>query len=135
MVNLNCPHFTNSVDMSCPSHSQLFYHHLLSKFFSCTPLLITLFIMAQGNLKLKSKGKARVTKKQGNLRAAAPLIIKPKKSTAKQSFKLKKSASSSVGTEKLIASRVGHLELIKGSRRQIEKEDKEAAKKVAKKKE
>lgn len=69
-----------------------------------------------------------MTKKQGNLRAAAPLIIKPKKSVAKQQFKLKKSVGSSAGTEKLIASRVGHLEIIKGSRRQVEKEEKEAKK-------
>ncbi|QFZ27147.1 hypothetical protein EJF18_30105 [Clavispora lusitaniae] len=69
--------------------------------------------MAQGNLKLKSKAKGRVTKKQSNLRAAAPLILKPKKATAKQAFKLKQSVGSSIGTEKLIASRVGHLELIK----------------------
>lgn len=85
--------------------------------------------MAQGNLKLKSKNKTRVTKKQSNLRAAAPLIIKPKKSQAKQTFNLKKSVGSSVGTEKLIASRVGHLEIIKGSRRQVEKEEKEKKKK------
>ena len=32
-------------------------------------------------------------------------------------------------TEKLIASRVGHLELIKGSRRQVEKENKQQANK------
>ncbi|EEQ39041.1 predicted protein [Clavispora lusitaniae ATCC 42720] len=88
--------------------------------------------MAQGNLKLKSKAKGRVTKKQSNLRAAAPLILKPKKATAKQAFKLKQSVGSSIGTEKLIASRVGHLELIKGSRRQIEKEDKASKKKSAK---
>lgn len=131
MVNSNTPQFINSVDRSARIPTPSIFS---PKFFPCTPLLITLFIMAQGNLKLKSKGKARVTKKQGNLRAAAPLIIKPKKSSAKQTFKLKKSASSSVGTEKLIASRVGHLELIKGSRRQIEKAEKEAAKKAAKKK-
>lgn len=86
--------------------------------------------MAQGNLKLKSKGKGRVTKRQQNLRAAAPLIIKPKKIVAQKAFKLKNSVGSSIGTEKLIASRVGHLELIKGSRRQIEKEEKEAKKKT-----
>lgn len=89
--------------------------------------------MAQGNLKLKSKAKGRVTKKQSNLRAAAPLIIKPKKTAAKQLYELKRSVGNLIGTEKLIASRVGHLELIKGSRRQIEKEQKEQAKKDAKK--
>lgn len=80
--------------------------------------------MAQGNLKLKSKAKARVTKKQQNPRSSAPKIIKPKKSSAKQAFKLQKSLSGLAGTEKLIASRVGHLEIIKGSRREIEKEEK-----------
>ncbi|PSK36227.1 hypothetical protein C7M61_004046 [Candidozyma pseudohaemuli] len=74
--------------------------------------------MAQGNLKLKSKAKARVTKKQQNPRSSAPKIIKPKKASAKQAFKLLKSLSGLAGTEKLIASRVGHLELIKGSRRE-----------------
>lgn len=91
-------------------------------------LISTTLLMAQGNLKLKSKGKTRVTKKQSNLRAAAPLIIKPKKAAAKTTFKLKKSVGSSAGTEKLIASRVGHLELIKGSRREVEKQEKEAKK-------
>lgn len=85
--------------------------------------------MAQGNLKLKSKGTARVTKRQTNARAAAPLIIKPKKLIAKQQFNLKKSVGALNGTEKLVASRVGHLELIRGSRRQLEKEQKEANKK------
>lgn len=80
--------------------------------------------MAQGNLKLKSKAKARVTKKQQNPRSSAPKIIKPKKASAKQAFKLLKSLSGLAGTEKLIASRVGHLELIKGSRREVEKEEK-----------
>lgn len=87
--------------------------------------------MAQGNTKLKLTKKARVTKKQSNLRASAPLIIKPKKSAAKHSFNLRKSVGSLNGTEKLIAGRVGHLEIIKGSRRQIEKQEKEAARKSA----
>lgn len=81
-------------------------------------------MMAQGNLKLRSKAKTRVTKKQQNPRSAAPKIIKPKKASAKQAFKLLKSLSGLAGTEKLIASRVGHLELIKGSRREVEKEEK-----------
>lgn len=80
--------------------------------------------MAQGNLKLRSKQKTRISKKQQNPRAAAPKIIKPKKANAKQAYKLLKSLSSSAGTEKLIASRVGHLELIKGSRREVEKDEK-----------
>ncbi|WPK27633.1 hypothetical protein PUMCH_005030 [Australozyma saopauloensis] len=87
--------------------------------------------MAQGNIKLKLTKKARVTKRQSNLRAAAPLIIKPKKSAAKQTFDLKKSVGALNGTEKLIAGRVGHLEIIRGSRRQLEKQEKEKARKAA----
>lgn len=60
------------------------------------------------------------------------MIIKPKKAVAKQSYNLRKSVGSLNGTEKLISSRVGHLEIIKGSRRQIEREQKEAKKKAAK---
>lgn len=89
--------------------------------------------MAQGNIKLKLTKKARVTKKQSNLRAAAPLIIKPRKAAAKNTFNLKKSVGALNGTEKLIAGRVGHLEIIRGSRRQLEKQEKEAAKKAANK--
>lgn len=86
--------------------------------------------MAQGKIKLKSKAPARVTKKQTNPKGAAPRIIKPKKSVAKLAQKLAKVHLSQLmsSTEKLIASRVGHLELIKGSRRQIERQEKEAAK-------
>ena len=80
--------------------------------------------MAQGNLKLKSKQSNRITKKQQNPKKAAPKIIKPKKTIAKESLKLTKIHLGQLmkSTEKLIASRVGHLELIKGSRRQVEKE-------------
>ncbi|EMG48762.1 hypothetical protein SBY92_004038 [Candida maltosa Xu316] len=86
--------------------------------------------MAQGNLKLKSKQAARVTKNQKNPKKAAPKIIKPKKATARDSQKLTKTHLGQLmkSTEKLIAGRVGHLELIKGSRRQVEKENKEAKK-------
>lgn len=84
--------------------------------------------MAQGNLKLKSKNKARLTKKQQNPRAAAPKLIKPKNTVAKEFYKLKKTAGLASGTEKLISSRVGHLELLKGLRRQLEKKEKEEKK-------
>lgn len=77
--------------------------------------------MAQGSSKLKSKAKARVTKKQTNPRAAAKLIIKPKKDAAKKALKLKKLVEATNGTEALVASRVGHLELLKGSRREAER--------------
>lgn len=124
-------HFDEKIHRSlkCRARTRL---PLPTPIFSCT-LIISSLPMAQGNLKLKSKSKGRVTKRQSNLRAAAPLIIKPKKSAAKQAFKLKQSVGSLIGTEKLIAGRVGHLELIKGSRRQVEKEQKEADKKAARK--
>lgn len=82
--------------------------------------------MAQGKITLKNTKPARVTKKQKNPKGAAPKILKAKKSTAKQAAKLTKIHQGQLmsSTEKLIASRVGHLELIKGSRRQIEKEEK-----------
>lgn len=87
--------------------------------------------MAQGNIKLKAKAAPRVTKKQKNPKNYAPKIIKPKKGKAVQAQKLAKVQQGQLmtSTEKLIASRVGHLEVIKGSRRQIEKEEKEKAKK------
>ncbi|RLV95549.1 hypothetical protein JA1_000961 [Spathaspora sp. JA1] len=90
--------------------------------------------MAQGKIKLKAKSPARVTKKQQNPKRSAPKIIKPKKVVAKEAKKLSKVHQSQLmtSTEKLIASRVGHLELIKGSRRQIEKEQKAADKKKSK---
>lgn len=90
--------------------------------------------MAQGVKKLKSKAPARVTKKQLQTRAAAPRIIKPKKATSKLKLTKVHTSQLMASTEKLIAGRVGHLEIIKGSRRQIEKQEKEAAKKAAQKK-
>ncbi|KAG7664302.1 uncharacterized protein J8A68_002160 [[Candida] subhashii] len=89
--------------------------------------------MAQGKLKLKAKAPARITKKQQNPKRAAPKILKPKKTVAKEALKLSKVHQSQLvaSTEKLIASRVGHLELIKGSRREVEKKQKEAEKKKA----
>jgi hypothetical protein len=88
-------------------------------------------IMAQGVTKLKAKGSARVTKKRQNPKPAAPKIIKPKKATAKQAAKLSKvqQGQLAASTEKLIAARVGHLELVKGSRREIEKNEKQEKKK------
>lgn len=49
---------------------------------------------------------------------------------------MKKHSSALVSaTEKLIASRVGHLELLKGNRREVEKQEREKkAKEAAKKK-
>jgi hypothetical protein len=86
--------------------------------------------MAQGKLKLKAKAPARVTKKQMNPKRAAPKILKPKKNTAVQAAKLSKIHSSQLmsSTEKLISSRVGHLELLKGTRRELEKDKKKEQK-------
>ncbi|CUM54631.1 unnamed protein product [Debaryomyces fabryi] len=82
--------------------------------------------MAQGNLKLKAKGPKKVVKKLLTPKKATPKIIKPKKAPAKQATKLTKVQQGHLmnSTERLIAGRVGHLELIKGSRRQLEKEEK-----------
>lgn len=87
--------------------------------------------MAQGKLKLKTKAPARVTKKQSSTKAAAPRICKPKKGGALHTQKLTKvhSAQLQNSTEKLISSRVGHLELLKGTRRQIEKTKRKEEKK------
>lgn len=89
--------------------------------------------MAQAPLKVKSKQKprARVTKKQQNPKPAAPKMIKPKKQNLAQMAKLNKVYSVTAQTEKLISSRVGHLELLKGSRREIEKEEKLKKQKAA----
>lgn len=82
--------------------------------------------MAQGNLKLKAKGPKKVVKKLLTPKKATPKIIKPRKAPAKQATKLTNVQQGHLmkSTEKLIAGRVGHLELIKGSRRQLEREEK-----------
>lgn len=86
--------------------------------------------MAQGNLKLKASGPKKVVKKLLTPKKATPKIIKPKKAPAKQHKKLTKVQQGHLmnSTEQLIAGRVGHLELIKGSRRQNEREEKAKAK-------
>ncbi|KAK9477456.1 hypothetical protein V1514DRAFT_333713 [Lipomyces japonicus] len=88
--------------------------------------------MAQGALK-PSKGKA--LSKPNIPKKAAKKIIAPRKNSAIVSAKLKKKhgAAIAVNTEKLLSSRVGHLELLKGSRREIAKSEALAkAKKEAK---
>lgn len=82
--------------------------------------------MTQGNFKLKSKAPSRVTKKHKDPKKTARKIIKPKKPAAKEEGKLKKQQESKVisTTEKLVASRVGHLELVDGARRQATSKDK-----------
>lgn len=88
--------------------------------------------MAQGNLKLKSKAPARVTKKQINPKKAAPKIHKSKKGDLTTKLTKHHKSKLIVNTEKLVSSRVGHLELLKGSRRQLEREAKEKEKKEKK---
>lgn len=77
--------------------------------------------MAQGKLKLKSKAPARVTKKQINPKKAAPRNIKPKKKDVTNLLKRTHTSKLITQTEKLVSSRVGHLELLKGTRRELEK--------------
>lgn len=83
--------------------------------------------MAQGNLKLAKKKTHRVTKHQKNPKAAAPKIYKVKNVTAKekQVHKLAKQHQAKLvgNTEKLISSRVGHLEMLKGDRRSLERDE------------
>ncbi|KAK9366726.1 hypothetical protein V1509DRAFT_628917 [Lipomyces kononenkoae] len=77
--------------------------------------------MVQGTLK---NIKAKTTSKKLTPKKAAKKIIAPRKNSAIVTAKLKKkhSAAIAVNTEQLLSSRVGHLEVLKGSRREIEKE-------------
>ena len=86
--------------------------------------------MVQKALKVTKKPKdpRRITKKQKNLRKAAPLQIKAKKKSLNVMKKLVKATSLTEATEKLIASKVGHLELLKGTRKEIEQEKKQKKK-------
>lgn len=79
--------------------------------------------MPQKALKVTKKPKdpRRVTKKQKNLRKCASLQIKSKKKSLLHLKKLNRTASLSQSTEKMIAAKVGHLEMIKGTRRELEK--------------
>ncbi|SCU92931.1 LAME_0F02058g1_1 [Lachancea meyersii CBS 8951] len=86
--------------------------------------------MPQKALKVTKQPKdvRRITKKQKNLRKAAPLQIKSKKRSLSHLKKLNKFSSLTESTEKLIASRVGHLELLKGTRKEVEKQKKKDTK-------
>ncbi|KAK9239481.1 hypothetical protein V1525DRAFT_372687 [Lipomyces kononenkoae] len=77
--------------------------------------------MVQGTLK---NIKAKTTSKTLTPKKAAKKIIAPRKNSAIVTAKLKKkhAAAIAVNTEKLLSSRVGHLEVLKGSRREIAKE-------------
>ncbi|KAK7203400.1 hypothetical protein BZA70DRAFT_291432 [Myxozyma melibiosi] len=89
--------------------------------------------MAQGALKVIKKGNV---KKSQTPKKAAKKTIAPRKNSAIVTAKLKKKHSSAIAveTEKLLSSRVGHLEVLKGSRREIAKKDaqKQAKERIAK---
>ncbi|KAL6947557.1 hypothetical protein ACO0RG_000132 [Hanseniaspora osmophila] len=88
---------------------------------------------ASGKLNKNKKGH-RVTKRQTNLRKAAPLQLKPKSvHKGLHLHKLSSKYSITEQTEKLVASKVGHLEVLKGTRKEIEKQKKQKALKDAKK--
>lgn len=76
--------------------------------------------MTQGKVKL-TKGPAKVAKKSA-AKKAGPKHLAPKKTQARKDAALSKKLSASLtsATEKLLASRVGHLELLKGTRRELE---------------
>lgn len=80
--------------------------------------------MAQGKLKLSKKKGHRVTKRQRNPRARARKIIKPRKLNARErevrKLRKKEIGRLYVSTEKSIAAKVGHLEILKGTRRELE---------------
>ncbi|KAK9460678.1 uncharacterized protein V1516DRAFT_677364 [Lipomyces oligophaga] len=78
--------------------------------------------MPQGSMKIT---KPKVPSKPSGQKKAAKRIIAPKKGLTATSTKLAKkhSGAIAVNTEKLLSSRVGHLELLKGSRREIAKKD------------
>lgn len=77
--------------------------------------------MAQGNFKLKSKAPARVTKRQSNPKRCSPRIIKPKKTSLTSKITKSQRAKINNNTEQLVAARVGHLELLKGTKKDLKK--------------
>lgn len=89
--------------------------------------------MAQGKLKLAKKKPHRVTKRQRNPKAKARKIFKPKKISfrEKELHKLDKKERGRLweATEKAISAKIGHLELLKGTRREIEANEKKAKQK------
>lgn len=87
--------------------------------------------MPQKALKVTKKAKdpRRITKKQKNLKKAAPLQIKSRKQSLQHMKKLNKTYSIAQATEKLVSSRVGHLELLKGTRKELEREKRKQASK------
>lgn len=87
--------------------------------------------MAQGQLK---KTKAPAAKANTNRKQMGARVIKPQKGAAlkTQQFKKKHSSGMTALTEKSLASRAGHLELLKGGKR--EKRQELAAKALAQQK-
>lgn len=88
--------------------------------------------MAQGKLNLAKKKAHRVTKRQRNPRAAAPKICRPRKLNKRElevrRLTKKEKGQLTVTTEKVLSSQVGHLELLKGTRREIENAKKKGLK-------
>ncbi|KAH3898912.1 uncharacterized protein SCDLUD_005256 [Saccharomycodes ludwigii] len=86
--------------------------------------------MVQARLKLnKNKKSNRTTKRdhhnKSGLRKAAPLKLKPKSTKAGLHLhKLASKYSLTQATEKLVSAKVGHLELLKGTRKELEKKNK-----------
>lgn len=85
--------------------------------------------MAQGQLKKRSNTpvkQAVIKRHNRKLTTQAAKALKPKKRSAVQSAALTKkhTASLTSATEKLLSSRVGHLEVLQGTRREIENDKK-----------
>ena len=79
--------------------------------------------MPQGGQKASTAGSKKKTKSQQQLKKGAK-SFKPRRTAARKDAEIAKkhSAALTSATEKLLSSRVGHLELLKGTRREIEKE-------------
>lgn len=79
--------------------------------------------MAQGSLKLSKTKVSKPKQRKSKSSSKGPTIAKPRKAAALKEAKIKHqhTASLTASTEKLIASRVGHLELLKGTRKELEK--------------
>lgn len=92
--------------------------------------------MPQAGLKKRETVK-KVKKASGYLapKRAAPRKIAPRRKSAQRDVSIAKrhQAALTATTEKLLASRVGHLELLKGNRRELEKKTKEDEEKKKKK--
>lgn len=92
--------------------------------------------MPQAGLKKREKT-SKVKKPTGKIapKKAAPRKIAPRRKSAQRDVEIAKrhQAALTATTEKLLASRVGHLEILKGNRRELEKKNKEDEEKKKKK--